>query len=153
MVVDNPKIFKSFGDELNAPKPTYKQGDSISVTFVGANPRNNFRLGQTFAAVENFNYSTKTWQQVRDDSDWSLLYEWERTSTVLGTSEVTITWESMWETGAWKNYQKFVPSHGDLLARQGQLQGLYRVRYYGDSKALGGKITAFEGTSSEFRIE
>lgn len=153
VVVDNPKILKSFGDQLKAPKATYKLGDSISATFVGANPRNNFRLGGTFAAVEKFDLSTKTWRQIRDDSDWSLLYQWKRTSTILGTSEVTITWETKWETEAWKNSKTVAASHGGLFARQSQLQGLYRIKYNGDSKALGGKITAFKGTSGEFRIQ
>ena len=153
VVVDNAGILTSFGDQVTAPKPNYNLGDSVSVTFVGANPRNNFRLGGTFAAVDRFNYTTKTWQQIRDDADWSLLYEWRRVSTVLGTSEVTITWETKWETDAWKGSEDAVVNHGDLMARQSELKGLYRIRYNGDSKSLGGTISAFEGKSDEFRIQ
>ena len=29
---------------------------------------------------------------------------------------------------------------------------MYRIKYYGDSKALSGKISAFEGTSGVFTI-
>ena len=153
VVVDNAGILKSFGDEVTAPKSTYSEGDTISATFVGANPRNNFRLGGTFAAVDQFDYNTKTWNQIRDDADWSLLYEWKRTSTVLGTSEVTISWETKWETGAWQpGSEEETEKHNELLVKKDQLQGLYRIRYQGDSKALGGSITAFEGTSSEFKI-
>lgn len=153
VIVDNSQIFKSFGDQLQAPKAINSLGDSISATFVGANPRNNFRLGGTFAAVDQFDYDTKMWRQIRDDSDWSLLYEWRRVSTVLGTSQVTITWETKWETDAWKSTFDAVVNHDDLRARRDQLKGLYRIRYKGDSKSLGGTITAFEGTSDEFRIQ
>jgi neutral ceramidase len=158
VVVDNAPIFKSFGDQLTAPKATYTAGDSILAKFVGANPRNNFRLDGTFAAVERFDSATSVWTQVRDDSDWSLLYEWKRTSTVLGTSEVSVTWETKWETGSWRPSGgvsgEVKEPHGELLAsrQSGGLAGLYRIKYYGDSKALDGSIKAFEGTSSEFRV-
>ena len=153
VIVDNAPIFKSFGDQVSAPKSSYRAGESISVTFVGANPRNNLRLGGTFAAVDRFDLITKSWQQMRDDQDWSLLYEWKRTSTIIGTSQVTITWETKWETGAWRPMDQQASHHSDLMARQSQLQGLYRIRYNGDAKSIGGKITAFEGTSDEFRIQ
>ena len=157
VVVDNAGLLKSFGEQVTAPKTSYKLGDSISATFVGANPRNNFRLGKTFAAVEQFNFSTKVWHTIRDDTDWSLLYQWTRTSTVLGTSQVTITWETKWETDAWKDDPKAVSSSSsggeELSPRQSQLQGLYRIKYHGDAKAIGGTITPFVGASDEFRIQ
>ena len=152
VIVDNAQLLKSFGEQLTAPKATYRLGDSISAAFVGANPRNNFRLGKTFAAVEQFDFSSKTWHKIRDDSDWSLLYEWKRTSTVLGTSQVTITWETEWETNAWKKAPKASSSKDDLRTRQSQLQGLFRIKYHGDSKSIGGTVTPFVGTSDEFKI-
>lgn len=159
VVVDNPPILKSFGDQVSAPaKKTFSAGESISAKFVGANPRNNFRLGGTFAGVEKFNAGTGKWTRVRDDADWSLLYEWKRTSTVLGTSEVTITWETKWEAGSWKPDSSTPGTsrlHGDLFAkRQSEsLAGRYRIRYNGDARALGGSIKAFKGLSDEFRIQ
>lgn len=152
VVVDDP-LLKSFGDQITAPNSAYKAGETITAKFVGANPRNNFRLAGTFAAVEQFDSSTKKWQQVRDDKDWSLLYQWKRTSTVLGTSEVTISWETKWETGSWKPASKTIQQHKGLLARKTKLGGQYRIRYYGDAKSLDGTITAFEGTSGEFTIQ
>ena len=163
VVVDNAPIFKSFGDQVSAPKPINHAGDSISATFVGANPRNNFRLGGTFAAVERFDKASKTWTQVRDDADWSLLYEWKRTSTVLGTSQVTVTWETRWETGAWRPDSadrsklggKSDELHKDLFVNKrqsGSLAGTYRIRYYGDAKSIGGSIKAFEGISDQFNV-
>ncbi|PVH80578.1 neutral/alkaline nonlysosomal ceramidase-like protein [Cadophora sp. DSE1049] len=128
VVFDGTPIFKHFGDVKTAVRPAYSIGDIVSVTFVGANPRNSLRLEQTYAAIEKLDTTTSRWVRVRDDSDWALIFNWKRTSGVLGTSEVEI----VWETEEWAS------------------PGLYRVKYYGDSKAVGGKITAFEGVSGEF---
>ncbi|KAI7287090.1 Neutral/alkaline nonlysosomal ceramidase [Hortaea werneckii] len=180
VIVDRAPLFKSFGAMKQDVAARYKPGDTISATFVGANPRNNLRLDGTFAAVEKFDYErTLAWHEVRRDVDWSLVFEWRRTSEVVGTSEVQISWETGWEMGDWRLGARKEEGglleigdegedvHGDLLLtrrreqqrRQRQrrdeddLKGLYRLRYYGDAKAFSGKITSFEGVSGEFRIE
>ncbi|KAI0168967.1 Neutral/alkaline nonlysosomal ceramidase [Hypoxylon sp. FL1284] len=131
VVQDNPPIGKAFGDCTAQPQDTYARGAVVNATFVGANPRNNLRLEGTFAAVEKKGDSDDSWTQVRDDADWSLVYTWTRTDTVLGYSEVTVSWESEPDAEP----------------------GTYRTRYYGDSKALiGGDITAFDGASNEFTL-
>ncbi|KAI0379023.1 neutral ceramidase [Hypomontagnella monticulosa] len=129
VVQDNAPIGKKFGDVTVQPAASYARGAVVNTTFVGANPRNNLRLEGTYAAVEK--QDGQTWTRVRDDADWSLVYTWKRTDTILGYSEVTISWET----------------------EQDAQPGTYRVKYYGDSKALiGGKITAFEGTSGTFTL-
>ena len=129
VVYDRAPFFKSFGDVLQDVNPRYSPGDVVSATFVGANPRNDLRLEDTYAAVEQ-QAEDGTWQRARDDSDWSVIFQWKRTNSVLATSEVEITWE--------------IEEDADVGAR-------YRIRYYGASKAvLGGEISAFEGRSSEF---
>ncbi|RDW61086.1 hypothetical protein BP6252_12469 [Coleophoma cylindrospora] len=128
VVYDGTPIFKSFGDVKTDVQSSYAKGSVVSVTFVGANPRNNLRLEQTYAAVEQLDDETGQWVKVRDDSDWDLIFNWEKTSEVLGTSEVEIVWETPDDI-----------EHGQ-----------YRIRYFGDSKAVGGKITAFEGFSGTF---
>jgi neutral ceramidase len=152
VIVDTAPFLKSFGDVSVDVKARYLSGQAISASFVGANPRNDFRLGGTFAAVEKYDAATSVWKQVRSDEDWSLVYEWTRTSTVLGTSEVTISWETKWETGAWQETSDPSDHHGELMARDGGLAGRYRLKYYGDAKALGGSVTPFEGTSGEFEL-
>jgi neutral ceramidase len=128
VVYDAAPLFKSYGDVKVDVEPAYALGSIVSATFVAANPRNNLRLEQTYAAVEKLDPNYGRWDRVRDDSDWGLIFNWKKTSEILGRSEVKI----VWETEEWA-----VP-------------GRYRVKYYGDSKAVGGKITAFEGTSGEF---
>ena len=167
VVYDRPPLFKSFGDVLHdvighhpsssssfAPY-SYQPGRTVSATFVGANPRNNLRLEQTYAAVErkrspsssssssssNLNNSddhdndndndNDLWTPVRTDADWSLVFRWRRTNSVLATSEVTISWE----------------------IEKGTESGVYRLRYYGDAKApVTGAVSGFEGVSGDFFV-
>ncbi|OOF97049.1 hypothetical protein ASPCADRAFT_128757 [Aspergillus carbonarius ITEM 5010] len=140
VVYDGSPVGKAFGDVVSsAANATYGPGDVVSVTFVGANPRNNLRLESTFAAVEKYNSGTGSWDVVRTDSDWNLLYNWERTSTILGYSEVTLQWQvedEYYDTGNPN------PVEG----------GTYRFHYYGDSKNVLGKISSFEGTSEAFTV-
>lgn len=133
VVRDGTPVFRSFGDVKKDVEQKYSIGDVVRATFVGANPRNNLRLEGTYAAVERLVIDVggiKKWDIVRDDQDWSLIFHWKRTSDVLATSEVEITWET----------------EGDVEA------GTYRFRYYGDSKSLGGTITSFEGVSGQFEL-
>ncbi|KAK3945973.1 neutral ceramidase [Diplogelasinospora grovesii] len=129
VVMDGTPLFKKFGDVVEDVDKVYQRGAEVRVKFVGANPRNNLRLEQTYAAVEMMDQYE--WKTVRDDSDWSLVFNWKRTNEIFGHSEVEI----VWETEEWAE------------------PGMYRIRYYGDAKSLvGGKITPFEGVSEVFTV-
>ena len=128
VVYDGIPPFRAYGDVLTDVKPFYAIGDVVSVKFQGANPRNNLRLEQTYAAIEKLEPATNRWRRVRDDSDWGLIFNWRKVSEILGSSEVEI----VWETEEWVE------------------AGQYRVKYYGDSKSIGGTITAFLGVSGQF---
>lgn len=147
VIVDRSGLFSTFGDVVEDVHPLYRPGEIVQVRFVGANPRNNLRLEGTFTAIEWLKTGAPEymqlegedelkprhygeWEVVRDDSDWELVYEWKRINSVFGTSEVTISWE--------------IPDDVE--------SGEYRIRYYGDAKALGGDISAFAGTSGVFEI-
>ncbi|KAL5121413.1 hypothetical protein ACEQ8H_000484 [Pleosporales sp. CAS-2024a] len=129
VVYDGAGIGRSYGQVTTDVSSTYAAGAIVQATFVGANPRNNLRLEGTFAAIEKQN-DNGTWTQVKNDEDWELVYQWKRLNGLLGTSDVTISW--------------------DTGLRQ-PAAGKYRIKYYGDSK-LAGKITAFEGTSGVFTL-
>lgn len=144
MIRDATPFFKDFGDVVqDVTSGSYQVGEPVTVTFVGANPRNNLRLGGSYAFVEKLVSSSSTssiaetetetpeWQVVRDDSDWHLVFRWRRVSELLATSEVTVTWET-----------------ADPWAEP----GTYRIRYTGDAKSLGGTITPFEGVSGTFEL-
>ncbi|KXJ96737.1 Neutral/alkaline nonlysosomal ceramidase [Microdochium bolleyi] len=130
VVFDAPASGKAYGDVTTQPAASYTRGAVVSATFIGANPRNNFRLEGTFTAVEKLE-SNGQWTRVRDDTDWQLVYSWTRTNGFLGTSTVTVSWETEADAEP----------------------GTYRLKYYGDAKAfLGGAIKPFEGTSSTFTL-
>ena len=128
-VVYDGVVGRKFGDVITDVKSSYRIGETASVKFAGANPRNNLRLEGTFTAVEKKNENT--WTRVRDDTDWNLVYRWKRTEGISGQSEVTISW----------------------TVEGGTEKGTYRIRYYGDAKMfLSGRIQAFEGVSSAFTV-
>lgn len=125
-------MFHNFGDVVQDVSGYYRRGGRANAVFVGANPRNDLRLEGTYAAVERWHITggVEAWEVVRTDEDWSLVFTWERKSEILATSEVEIVWEI----------------EGDAQP------GLYRLRYYGDAKSIGGKITPFEATSRVFTV-
>ncbi|THU89409.1 Neutral/alkaline nonlysosomal ceramidase [Dendrothele bispora CBS 962.96] len=131
VVFDAAPIGKRFGDVLTDVSTTsaYRAGDTVFAQFVGANPRNNLRLEGTFLNVDQLT-SGGAWTPVKSDSHPSTVYRWERTSTVLGTSTVNISW----------------------TIEDGTPSGTYRLRYFGDSKPLIGSISPFTGTSSNFMV-
>ncbi|KAF1838471.1 neutral ceramidase precursor [Decorospora gaudefroyi] len=130
VVYDGAGLGRSFGQVTKDVLASYTRGAIVRATFVGANPRNNLRQEGTFASVEKQS-SDGSWVQVKHDEDWELVYQWKRVNGLTGTSEVTISWD----TGL-----------------TGPEAGTYKFRYYGDAKALGGRITAFEGESAPFRL-
>ncbi|KAF8120532.1 Neutral/alkaline nonlysosomal ceramidase [Boletus edulis] len=128
VIVDNAG-FNRFGDVLvDVENTTYSAGDTVTVQFVGANPRNNLRLEGTFLTVDQL--MDGAWTTVRTDSHPSTIYEWKRTNRLLGTSTVNVSWTIEDDTPA----------------------GPYRITYYGDAKPLIGAIQSFTGTSSPFVI-
>jgi neutral ceramidase len=145
VVVDRPGLFRSFGDVLEDVKNSYRPGNVAEAKFVGANPRNDLKLEGTYAMVErlvtSFPYEEsksdelkpreQRWEPFRTDEDWELVFHWKRTSELLGTSEVTVRWET--------------PTDVDI-------KGWYRLRYFGDAKSLGGEVKAFEGVSRVFEV-
>jgi neutral ceramidase len=150
VVRDGTPLGRSFGDVKQDVRPSYRAGEPVTAVFVGANPRNDLRLERTYAAVEKLvpraagggeeqqqqdEGDGELWQTVRDDSDWALVFRWRRTSEVLATSEVEITWETDREP------------EGDKPE-----PGVYRIRYYGDWKSLRGSITPFEGATRAFTL-
>ncbi|KAK3402284.1 Neutral/alkaline nonlysosomal ceramidase [Sordaria brevicollis] len=138
VVYDGAPPSKPFGTCITQPSTSYTLGSVVTAVFQGANPRNNLRLEGTFVAIEKLGADGKTWTQVRNDEDWDLTYEWKRTNGLLGYSEVTVRWETRRE------------SNGEGADEGGRV---YRVRYWGDAKKAGtGKISAFEGTSRQFRL-
>ncbi|KAH6609706.1 neutral alkaline non-lysosomal ceramidase [Trichoderma cornu-damae] len=131
VLFDGTRPSQRFGDVVaDVGQSRFAPGDKVTATFVGANPRNNLRLEQTFAAVEHRRPGEAEWTTARDDSDWGLIYQWRRSSVIMGTSEADITWE----------------------IEDWAVPGEYRLCYFGDAKSIDGEVTAFEGTSTAFTV-
>lgn len=128
VIVDNSPIGTSFGDVVEQPLATVARGETISATFVAANPRNNLRQGSSHAVIQRQEFGE--WVTVATDANWETKFYWERVSTLLGTSRATFEWT--------------VPD--DALAAS------YRVVYYGARRSLLGTITEFEGYSNSFNV-
>jgi len=131
VVVDSPPLFKSFGDVDHDAAASYARGQTAEVVFWGAHPKNDLRIQDTFLTVERKN-ADGTWQMVADDGDVATKYKWARVACVptLACSHVTIDWT--------------IPA--DAAA------GTYRIRHFGNAKALDGKISAYSGTSRQFTV-
>ncbi|KAH8695610.1 putative neutral/alkaline nonlysosomal ceramidase [Talaromyces proteolyticus] len=141
VVYDNPPLGHSFGDVLTSSpiNETYSPGDYFAVTFVGADPRNDLRSEDTYASVD-MKHDNGDWERVRSDLDWNLTFEWARTDAVVGSSDVTLTWQiedSYYLTGWAQPLQS----------------GTYRIHYYGNSKNILGTLTAIEGIGPEFEVQ
>ncbi|KAG0691768.1 Neutral/alkaline nonlysosomal ceramidase [Suillus ampliporus] len=129
VIVDNPPLFKHFGNVLiDVKSSTYHAGDIVAVRFVGANLQNDLRLEGTFFTVNR--RVNDEWVVVRTDSHPSMTYQWNRMSTVLGTSTVEIQW----------------------TVEDGTPVRTYKIMYYGDAKSVLGGISAFMGDSSTFTV-
>ncbi|KAF7300950.1 Neutral ceramidase [Mycena indigotica] len=130
VVFDAAPIGQSFGQVLVdvATNRSYTAGQTVSAQFVGANPRNNLRLEETFMSVEQ--QTGGSWKAVRSDSHPSTTFQWLRINTILATSTVTLNW----------------------TIEAGTPAGTYRLKYFGDSKPFIGSISAFTGTSSSFTV-
>ncbi|KIJ47882.1 hypothetical protein M422DRAFT_248471 [Sphaerobolus stellatus SS14] len=79
-------LFKKFRDVLSNVNSTYSARQTVNAQFVGADPRNNFRLERTFLAVQQL--ANGQWKTVHS----STTFECVRVSTVLATSTVTLNW-------------------------------------------------------------
>ncbi|KAF8341009.1 Neutral/alkaline nonlysosomal ceramidase [Amanita rubescens] len=129
VVFDAAPIGQSFGQVLtDVNSAPYSIGDTVSVLFVGADPRNNLRLEGTFLTVDR--QLNGEWITVRSDSHPSTVFRWSRTNTFFGTSTVNVSW----------------------TIESGTPDGTYRMTYFGDYKPIFGSITPFTGTSSSFTV-
>lgn len=131
VIYDGKPWSTRYGDvRSGVDKAIYTAGEIVEATFVGANPRNNLRTEETYAAVEHRTSHEERWRTVRDDTDWNLIYSWKRKSKILGTSDVKIAWKIELETPP----------------------GEYRLRYFGDARSITGRLTAFNGTTTSFEV-
>merc|ERR1711991_663095 len=111
-----------------APPPS--RSVQVSVTFWGANLRNNYMTGSTYLTVELESDDGDAWTVVANDASWETRLHWKRKG--LSESLVTVDWT--------------IP--------EGTPAGTYRIQHFGYFKKLSVStdIEPYSGTSSSFKV-
>lgn len=133
VVFDDKLLWVEFGDVLTDAKASYGRGDTVSVTFWGAHPKNDLRLEETYLRVQRKG-AIGAWVDVADDSDWETRYRWERENCVptLGCSHVTVDWD--------------IPRDA--------APGTYRILHEGEWKSgWDGRVRPYYGASRAFTVK
>ncbi|XP_011872578.1 PREDICTED: neutral ceramidase [Vollenhovia emeryi] len=130
VLYDTPRWGRNFGDVIQQPRKVASPGDTVTAIFVAGHPRNNLMSDGTFLTVEQLE-DDEVWVPVATDADWETKFEWKRTSMILGSSQVTITWE--------------IP--------QDVKPGEYRIRHNGYYRYVLGGIYPYYGVTNHFQIK
>lgn len=124
---------KKIGDVEQDAKATYSKGDTVNVTFWGANPRHNLMTNNTYLVVEMSTGSG--WKVIHTDASWETRFHWLHKGfleEILSLSQATIQWDIPATTAS----------------------GSYRIRHFGSYKQpFTGKIVPYTGTSSTFTVK
>ena len=127
VVYDNHPAGSPFGTVAADVLPAYNVSQTASVTFWGANPRNNYMTQSTFLTIDSLDGST--WNTILVDGDWETKFKWKKHE--LEQSLVTIEWDISPDT----------------------IPGTYRITHQGYYKdVLTGKIKPYSGQSSSFTV-
>ncbi|XP_037950142.1 neutral ceramidase [Teleopsis dalmanni] len=130
VIFDGHPIGKDFGYVKLQPNNEYKINDTVKVTFIAGNPRNNIFHEKTYFVIER-KINEERWKVAYTDASWETKFIWERTHLILGFSDVHIHWTINTNT----------------------LPGEYRVRHFGNYKYILGGIFPYEGISQSFIVK
>lgn len=128
VIFDSHPLGKDFGDVKVQPVDEYQRGDTVSAVFIAGNPRNNLMHDKSFFTVER--QSEDDWAVVATDANWETRFRWERTSTILGFSDIEFSWTIASTT----------------------LAGTYRIRHFGYYRYILGGIYPYVGTTNSFIV-
>jgi len=118
------------GNIVSDVAKSYKIGSQVFVTFYSANPRNNYRVQDTFLKVEK-KLPTGDWKVIATDAHWETKFFWKKHLNIeIEESYATIEWD--------------IPKTAET--------GVYRIRHFGTKKSLLGSLSEFVGSSSEFNV-
>ncbi|KMQ94923.1 neutral ceramidase-like protein [Lasius niger] len=129
VLYDTPRWGRNFGDVIQQPPKFASPGDTVTVIFVAGHPRNNLMTDSTFLTVERLE-DDEVWLPIATDADWETKFQWTRTSMILGSSQVTITWE----------------------ISQDVKPGEYRIRHNGYYRYILGGVYPYYGVTNHFRV-
>ena len=128
MSFDTKPFEKNFGDVIQAPDPSYSNGETVTVKFWGGHPNNNFQTQSTYLVVEK--KVDGRWQVIAMDWDPSTVFQWKRIG--FSMSEITVEW----------------------IIPEGTESGVYRICHHGHWRRAGtGEISPYTGISDSFTIQ
>uniref|UniRef100_A0A182JG20 Neutral ceramidase n=1 Tax=Anopheles atroparvus TaxID=41427 RepID=A0A182JG20_ANOAO len=142
VIFDSHPLGKDFGDVKVHPASEYERGDTVIAVFIAGNPRNNLMHDKTFFTVERLENGLRegdqlsddgaaSWTVVATDANWETRFRWERTSTILGFSDIEFSWTIGPATPP----------------------GTYRIRHFGNYRYILGGIYPYVGTTSFFTVK
>ncbi len=124
---DTAPLQHSFGDVARDVQSNYHPGETVEVSFWGGHPKNNYRIGGSYLAVQQ--WVQGVWRTIRTDDDWDTAYHWQRKG--IANNLITIVWRTPTTTPP----------------------GIYRIVHEGDYKSLlGRQIKPYRGESSLFTV-
>ncbi|XP_033216414.1 neutral ceramidase isoform X2 [Belonocnema kinseyi] len=129
VIFDTPSWNRSFGSCILQPPKSAKPGDTVTVEFVSGHPRNDLMTERSFLTVERLEQE-ENWIPVATDADWETKFIWSRTSSILGSSKVTIIWT--------------IPEVVE--------PGEYRIRHNGNYRYIFGGIYSYQGVTNHFQV-
>jgi neutral ceramidase len=119
----------AFGDVAQEVPVTVARGTVATAVFWAAHPANDFRIQDTYLAVEI--KTGDSWTRVADDGAFETKMKWAVIECPDGhCSQASILWD--------------VPADAT--------PGTYRLKHFGSSKSVGGTLTPYQGVSGEFEV-
>ncbi|XP_053665175.1 neutral ceramidase [Anopheles marshallii] len=130
VIFDSHPLGKDFGDVKVQPEPVYAHGTTASAVFIAGNPRNNLMHDKSFFTVEQ-QQMDGNWSVIATDANWETKFRWERTSTILGFSDIEFSWMI-----------------GPTIP-----EGTYRIRHFGYYRYILGGVYPYVGVTNTFTVE
>uniref|UniRef100_A0A2M4BFF7 Neutral ceramidase n=2 Tax=Anopheles marajoara TaxID=58244 RepID=A0A2M4BFF7_9DIPT len=139
VIFDSHPLGKDFGEVKQQPAAGYGLGDTVTAVFIAGNPRNNLMHDKSYFTVERLTRTGNQeeeeeeeldWTVVATDANWETRFRWERTSTILGFSDIEFQW-----------------TIGPVT-----VPGTYRIRHFGYYRYILGGVYPYVGVTNTFTV-
>ncbi|XP_050099664.1 neutral ceramidase [Anopheles aquasalis] len=137
VIFDSHPLGKDFGEVKVQPGAEYGRGDTVTAVFIAGNPRNNLMHDKSYFTVELASGEgagtgdDPGWTVVATDANWETRFRWERTSTILGFSDIEFQW---------------------TIGPTVTVPGIYRIRHFGYYRYILGGVYPYVGVTNTFTV-
>lgn len=119
----------AFGDVATKAKKSYRAGDTVEVGFWSGDPRNDFKTGNNYLAVQR--EDAGAWVTVATDNDWSTRCRWVKNEEDPSESQFVVAWT--------------IPGNAT--------PGEYRITHQGTYLDASGAVQELSGESRIFKVK